>query len=98
MKDYARSFYKGRAWRSTQAAYMSGRHYVCERCGDAARVVHHRRHITPRNIGDPSVTLDWKNLEALCLDCHNREHMTAPGCADGLAFDGRGDIVRVPPG
>ena len=26
------------------------------------------------NINDISVTLCWDNLEALCQDCHNKEH------------------------
>jgi hypothetical protein len=59
-----------------------------------ARVVHHRRHITPQNIGDPAITLDWANLEALCLDCHNTEHSGGPVCAAGLRFDGEGNLVK----
>ena len=95
-KDYARGFYNGSAWRRTQAAYMASRNGVCERCGGLARIVHHRRYITPQNIQDPSVTLDWANLEALCIDCHNAEHMSSGGvCAPGLAFDAAGNIVPV---
>lgn len=75
---------------------MASRNGVCERCGGLARIVHHRRYITPQNIQDPSVTLDWANLEALCIDCHNAEHMSSGGvCAPGLAFDAAGNIVPV---
>jgi len=94
MKDYARSFYKSKAWESTQAAYMASQHYVCERCGNVARVVHHRTYINPKNINDPNIILDWANLEALCMDCHNKEHGTSPACADGLKFDVMGNIVK----
>lgn len=94
MKDYARSFYKGRAWKDTQAAYMVSQHYVCERCSNVARVVHHKTYISPQNIHDPAITLDWANLEALCMDCHNVEHGTTPACAEGLRFDSNGNLVK----
>jgi 5-methylcytosine-specific restriction endonuclease McrA len=95
-KDYALSFYRSRAWRDTQAAYMMSQHYLCERCGSVARIVHHIRYITPRNIHDPNITLSWDNLEALCIDCHNAEHMSKGGaCAEGLRFNERGEIVPV---
>jgi len=96
MKDYARSFYKSKAWRDTQAAYMSSKHYICERCGDMAKVVHHREYITPENINDPNITLSWSNLEALCQDCHNKEHSSAEVCAEGLSFNSKGELVYTP--
>lgn len=96
-KDYARGFYCSRAWRDTQAAYMASQHYVCERCGGPAYIVHHRTYISPQNIGDPSITLDWSNLEALCIDCHNTEHMCGSAVADGLRFDRDGNLVKAPP-
>lgn len=94
-KEYARGFYNSPAWRRTQAAYMASRNYVCERCGGLARIVHHRRYITPQNIHDPAIALDWANLEALCIDCHNAEHMGGGVCAPGLAFDAAGNLVPV---
>ena len=92
-KDYARGFYNSFAWRRTQAAYMASRCYVCERCGRPARIVHHKNYITPQNIHDPYVTLDWANLEALCIDCHNAEHISVGACAPGLRFNSEGELV-----
>jgi 5-methylcytosine-specific restriction endonuclease McrA len=95
-KDYARGFYNGKAWRDTQAAYMMSQHYVCERCGGMARIVHHIQYITPQNIHDPNITLSWDNLEALCIDCHNAEHMGKGGaCAEGLRFNEQGELVSM---
>lgn len=93
-KDYAKGFYNSQAWRDTQAAYMSSKYYLCERCGNAAYIVHHRKYITPSNINDPSITLNWDNLEALCLECHNAEHGSGSVCAEGLRFDSNGNIVK----
>ena len=37
-------------------------------------IVHHKAHITPQNINDPSITLDWSNLMLVCRDCHGELH------------------------
>ncbi len=74
MKAWARSFYLSAAWEGTRAAYLMSQDYICERCGEPAKVVHHKRRITRDNINDAGITLNWDNLEALCQDCHNKEH------------------------
>lgn len=75
MKNYARKFYQSSAWKMTRRAYAENQCGLCERCGQAGDIVHHRRYITPNNINNPLITLDWANLELLCQDCHNKEHM-----------------------
>lgn len=95
MKDYARAFYLSRAWEQTRAAYMAYRHGICERCGRPARIVHHREYIRPETINDPSVTLDWANLEALCQECHNREHSAGAEVREGLAFTADGQLAET---
>ena len=37
-------------------------------------MAHHKRYLTRENINDAGITLSWDNLEALCRDCHNKEH------------------------
>jgi predicted HNH restriction endonuclease len=37
-------------------------------------IVHHVVHITPENINDPRITLNWQNLQCLCRDCHADVH------------------------
>lgn len=94
-KEYAKRFYASKAWRDTQKAYMQSKHYVCERCGKPAVIVHHKTYITPTNINNPEITLNWNNLEALCQDCHNKEHMEKPVTAQGLIFDDKGNLVKL---
>lgn len=74
MKEWARSFYLSKSWEDTRNAYMLSQHRVCERCGEPAKICHHKTWLTPKNIRDAYITLGWDNLEALCQDCHNREH------------------------
>lgn len=94
-KDYSRAFYNGAKWKRTQAAFMASKNYVCERCGSPAKIVHHKTYLNPGNINDPSISLSWDNLEALCQECHNREHMGSEATADGLRFDQYGNLVKL---
>ena len=79
MKEYASVFYKSKAWQRCRDGYAKSVGYLCERCmrqgiykhGD---IVHHKMHITPDNICDPDITLNWDNLELLCRECHAEEH------------------------
>ena len=75
MKDYAKKFYLSQAWMKTRDAYAKSQNGLCERCKQAGDIVHHKQYITPKNISNPLITLDWANLELLCQDCHNKEHM-----------------------
>lgn len=74
MKAWARAFYFSKAWEQTRDRYLQSQQNICERCGDIAKIVHHKTYLTPDNINDTSITLSWDNLEALCQDCHNKEH------------------------
>lgn len=69
-------FYKSKAWKKCRNAYMQEQHYICERCHEVAEICHHKEYITVDNIDDPKITLSWNNLEALCRDCHNKEHFS----------------------
>lgn len=99
-KDYARPFYDSKEWRKTREAYLQSQHYICERCGGAASVVHHIRYIKPWNVNDPDITLNWDNLKAVCEKCHAEEHsqdMKARGQAarlNGIAFDDEGNVIK----
>ncbi len=79
MQDYAVSFYKSKEWKQCRAAYAKSVGGLCERCFAKGMIVpgvivHHKTHISPENITNPLVTLNWENLELLCRDCHGEEH------------------------
>ena len=95
MKEYAKSFYKSKAWQETRYAYLSSQHFICERCGCPAKIVHHKKYITPANINDPYITLSWDNLEALCQECHNEEHLQE---YNQTFFNEDGEIEKVKAG
>jgi len=79
MREFAKAFYTSRAWADCRKAYKKSVGGLCERCLKAGRyspgeIVHHKIHLTPQNITQPNITLDWDNLELLCRDCHAAEH------------------------
>ena len=78
-KDYAKAFYNSDEWDACRKAYRASVGGLCERCmkkGIVKRgdVVHHKKRLDPENIKDPSVALNFDNLELLCADCHAEEH------------------------
>ena len=79
MRDFAKAFYKSKAWQRTRRAYASSVGGLCEEClrrglYRPGEIVHHRQALTPENILDPAVSLSWSNLELLCRDCHGAAH------------------------
>lgn len=95
-KDYAIKLYNSKHWALTRDAYFKSVFAICERCGNAGEIVHHKQHISPENINDPGITLSWANLEVLCIDCHNKEHFSKGGTTiDGLCFDEDGELKKV---
>lgn len=91
-RDFARAFYQSREWRETSRAYMASKNYVCERCGGAGEICHHRTYLNPTNIADPFITLAFDNLECLCRDCHGKEHKLKRNL---VIFDEAGNIAKV---
>jgi hypothetical protein len=79
IKEFAKSFYCSKAWKETRKAYAKSKGGLCERCLKKGLyvpgvIVHHKVYLTPDNINDPAVSLNWNNLELVCRDCHAQEH------------------------
>ena len=100
MKQFAESFYKSKAWQRTRDAYASSVGGLCECCRshgliNAGEIVHHKVHLTPENINDPSIALNWDNLELLCKTCHDEERDKKP---KRWRADPDGKVHLIPPG
>lgn len=80
-QEYAKGFYSSRIWQECRNRYAAMRGHLCENClrrgiyrpGD---IVHHKIEITPKNINNPEVTLNFGNLCLLCRECHAEQHKT----------------------
>lgn len=78
-KDFAQGFYKSKAWQRCRDTYTASVGGLCEECLKenkitAGEIVHHKVHLSPENINDPAVSLNWENLELVCRVCHGKLH------------------------
>lgn len=83
MRSIPQSFYHSPAWRAVRATYLQ-QHPLCEDCLAAGRYVpaehvHHIVWLTADNYTNPEISLNWKNLRALCQPCHTRAHSKGEG-------------------
>ena len=100
MKEWAEWFYNSQSWEACRDGFLASKGWLCERCSTQdnpipAKIAHHKIYLTRNNINDPWITLNWNNLEALCQDCHNREHHRKGGAR--YKFDAEGNVVPIPP-
>ena len=78
MKSINGDFYRSKVWRETRERFLE-LYPFCEECLKEKRytpatLVHHRVHLNEKNVNDPKISLDFSNLEAVCLECHNKIH------------------------
>ncbi len=95
-QDWTNGFYQSKEWEKCRAGFMQSKNYICEICGSPATICHHKTHLTPANINDPQIALNWENLQAVCQECHNKIHMTTSPTQKGLTFDKHGNLIKTP--
>jgi len=88
-EQFANAFYSSASWKRCRREFAKSRGNMCERCYRKGLIVvgtrerplevHHKEKLTPENINDPNVTLNWDNMELLCKDCHEEERERARG-------------------
>lgn len=94
-RDFSRAFYNSAVWKKCRDGYKQSKFGLCERCGMPGDHVHHKIYLTPENINNPDITLNWEHLELLCESCHSKEHMSKYGpLRDDVMFDESGDLIR----
>ena len=65
-------FYKSNEWKLIKDKKLQDEQYLCERCKKLATEVHHIKYIQTEE--GWLLRLDYDNLEALCVECHNYRH------------------------
>lgn len=83
-KEYAKKFYSSKKWQDCRNGYAAMRGHLCENClrqgvYKPGVIVHHVEELTPMNIDNPEITLNWNNLELLCRECHDKIHDNTGG-------------------
>lgn len=101
IKDYAEKFYKSDKWKNCRKAFIATlKNKTCPRCNERkGKIVHHKIEITPENIDDPLITLNFDNLEYICQKCHTQEHLRDKSTREDVIFDEDGNLVKkkIPP-
>ena len=103
-KPFAKKFLNSKAWESCRTGYIADRIRIdggmCEVCHEAlGYIVHHKVLLTPQNINDPDVSLNWKNLSYECKDCHDKHdgHGVKRTISAVCAFDSDGNPIGIYP-
>lgn len=90
------AFYGSTKWKKCRRNYLS-LHPICERCDQMGIIkkadhVHHKIYLDSASYVVPEIALNYDNLEALCFDCHQREHHRNKDVREGLYFDANGNL------
>ena len=104
-KEWAKWFYNSKEWKSTRIYILKRDRYTCRQpgCYNTAGEVHHIKELTAENINDVNISLNPKNLIALCGDCHKAITKREATGKDKskilptLEFDENGYPVLTPP-
>jgi len=78
---------------------------LCETClehGDITPglIVHHKILLTPSNINDYTVSLNWDYLKYECKQCHDKNEghgvrrRNGEAIGEGLMFNDKGELVQ----
>lgn len=72
-------FYTTQTWRKCRASFLKEKSGLCELCLSQGLIepavhVHHKKPITPDNLDNPEITLNHRNLMALCEEHHQEQH------------------------
>ena len=96
MQPWAYKFYNSTAWKKCREAYRQSVHGLCEKCGEAGEIVHHKKPLNRKNINDPNITLNFDNLRLECRSCHGFSHGKG-ATREGFKFDNDGNLIAYPP-
>ena len=99
-REFAKTFYNSKAWKKARAAYIAQRKAIdggmCESCHQRpGYIVHHKIELSPENINNPDIALNFANFKYDCHVCHNKEKKE-PDIVEGLVryeFDAAGQPI-----
>ena len=99
MRSAPKSFYNSKAWKDCELLYKKKMHFLCELCKEKGvltpgEIVHHKIHLTAENVHDAEISLNFDNLQLLCIPCHNNIHHKKPVQRRWKFIDG--ELVTLP--
>lgn len=103
--EIAKKFYASKAWKKTRKAYIDSLDNggMCKKCLEYGiykhgYIVDHIIPIDINNIDNPEITLNWNNLQYLCIECHNKKTFgneeVFDAIPEGTMFDENGQLIK----
>lgn len=86
------NFYKSKNWKLAREIKILDQNGLCERCGKPGVEVHHKIRLTIDNVENTQISVKQDNLELLCRECHNKEHMRF---SSKQKFDDQGNLINI---
>ena len=96
-------FYHSKLWQRVRLSIILKQGGICNRCGKPTLskgkktqglIVHHKIYLTDTNYTNEDISINEDNLEAICIDCHNKEHMIKNNTIrEDIMFDEEGNVV-----
>lgn len=103
-KPWEKKFLNSKSWYLCRTSFIAERIRidggVCQVCRKKlGYIVHHKIHLTPHNVADPSIALNWDNLSYECKDCHDKHegHGIKRQISAVCAFDSDGNPIGIYP-
>lgn len=101
---WAKKFLHGKSWLTFRAGYIQERVRIdgglCEVCHEnLGYIVHHKILLTPENIDNPDISLNWDLLSYECKRCHDSHegHGIKRSISPVCAFDSDGNPTQIYP-
>lgn len=93
-QSFAKKFYRSLAWRQCRTAYIASIYGLCAKCdNEPGLILHHKIALNSQNINNPDITLNFDNLEFLCLTHHNA--INGKQAEQRYFFDSNGNVIPV---
>lgn len=105
-----KSFYHSKAWKDVKRAVWLKQNLLCNRChrpvyvyglcdyvpkeSRRTGIVHHKIYLDDINVYDDTIALDEENLEGICKECHDKEHLVTTITRSEYEFDETGMLIK----
>jgi len=91
------SFYNSSRWKKAREQCIINHHGRCSICGKRGTEVHHIIPLTDKNVDDPAIATDQKNLQLLCKSCHDAQRRDGDDNKNFITrFDENGEVQLIP--
>lgn len=110
MRSINPHFYKTKLWNNVRKSIWIKQYCLCNICNRPVYVdgisewipkekrlkgiVHHKIFLNEENYTNDEIAYDEANLEGICVECHNKIHMSTDITRKDVMFDEEGNLIK----